>query len=264
MMTEEQKSAILGRLRQAEIEHDVRILLAVEAGSRAWGFDSPDSDFDVRFIYMHAPSWYQAVDLEEKRDVIEYPLTDGIDLHGWDLRKALRLLWKANPAFIEWLQAPLCYIEAGCFKQTALRSLSGMYVPLKGIYHYRNMAASTFRSHLREAEVRQKKYFYVLRDLLAARWIAQHGAPPPVDFARLLPLLQDAPAALAEVEDLLARKRAGVLDSGPARPALQAFIEQELAQDVGARPEKSRAPDVIGELNRIFHLLLQEQKDCAG
>ena len=97
----EVRTEILRRLKLAEQTHQVRILFAIESGSRAWGFASPNSDYDVRFVYIHEPQWYQAVDLEERRDVIEYPILDEIDLNGWDVRKALRLFWKSNPAFIE-------------------------------------------------------------------------------------------------------------------------------------------------------------------
>jgi predicted nucleotidyltransferase len=95
------RTEILARIRRAEDEHDVRVLLAVESGSRAWGFESPNSDFDARFIYVHRQDWYLSVGLEEQRDVIEYKIVDDIDLNGWDVRKALRLFWKSNPAFVE-------------------------------------------------------------------------------------------------------------------------------------------------------------------
>src|SRR5690606_23509901 len=104
MIPEDIRTEILRRLRIVEAEHGVRILFAIESGSRAWGFASPNSDYDVRFIYMREPRWYQAVDLEERRDVIEYPIVDDIDLNGWDVRKALRLCWKADPASVECIQ----------------------------------------------------------------------------------------------------------------------------------------------------------------
>ena len=107
MISKDIRSDILQRLAKAEEEHGVRILFAIESGSRAWGFASPNSDYDVRFIYCREPSWYQAVDLEERRDVIEYPIVDDIDINGWDVRKALRLDWKSNPAFVERIQWPI-------------------------------------------------------------------------------------------------------------------------------------------------------------
>lgn len=120
MIPDDIRREILQRLHTAEVEHGVRVLMAIESGSRAWGFASPNSDYDVRFIYVHPAHWYQAVDLEERRDVIEYPIVDDIDLNGWDLRKALRLYWKSNPALVEWLQSPITYMEHGGFRRAAL------------------------------------------------------------------------------------------------------------------------------------------------
>ena len=113
---------IVERLQRAEAQHDVKVLLAVESGSRAWGFASPNSDYDARFIYVNRRDWYLSVSLEEQRDVIEYPIVDEIDINGWDLRKALRLFWKSNPAFVEWIQSPIVYAESGSFAQACARS----------------------------------------------------------------------------------------------------------------------------------------------
>ena len=101
------RKEILRRIAAAEQEHGVKVLYAVESGSRAWGFASPNSDYDVRFIYAHPKEWYLTVDVEDKRDVIEYTIVDEIDINGWDVRKALKLFWKSNPAFVEWLQSPI-------------------------------------------------------------------------------------------------------------------------------------------------------------
>src|SRR3569623_3815539 len=116
MISDEIRTEIMYRLGRAEEEHGVRILFAVESGSSAWGFASPNSDYDVRFIYAHEPSWYQAVDLEERRDVIENPIVDDIDLNGRDVRKALRLFWKSNPAFIEWILTTITYMYKSAFR----------------------------------------------------------------------------------------------------------------------------------------------------
>jgi len=100
MIKDRIKQEIMRRISAAEEEHNVKVLYAIESGSRAWDFESPNSDYDVRFIYVHPKDWYVAVDLEDKRDVIEYEIVDEIDINGWDLRKALKLFWKSNPAFI--------------------------------------------------------------------------------------------------------------------------------------------------------------------
>jgi predicted nucleotidyltransferase len=259
MISEDIRSDILRRLAKAEEEHGVRILFAIESGSRAWGFASPNSDYDVRFIYCHEPSWYLAVDLEERRDVIEYPIVDDIDINGWDVRKALRLYWKSNPAFVEWIQSPITYLEKSGFRSGAIGMLPSIYAPEKGIYHYRSMAKTNYRGYLRETVVPLKKYFYVLRPLLAARWVAKTGAAAPIEFEKLLTLLQGEPAVLSEVRKLLEQKRnAPELGRSAAVPILNEFIESELGDEPREVPKKSRSPQVIAQLNELFHNVLRE------
>jgi uncharacterized protein len=259
VINEEVRAEILRRLTKTEEEHGVRMLFAVESGSRAWGFASPNSDYDVRFIYAREPSWYQAVDLEERRDVIEYAIVDDIDINGWDVRKALRLYWKSNPAFVEWIQSPITYVEKSVFRSGALSILPTIYAPEKGIYHYRSMAKTNYRGYLREEVVPLKKYFYVLRPLLAARWVHKTGGAAPIEFERLLALLESEPVVLAEVRKLLALKRATPeLGRAAAVPLLNEFIEAELGEGPSEVPKKSRSPEVIGQLNELFHNVLSE------
>ena len=261
MIPEDVRTEILQRLRSTETEHGVRVLLAVESGSRAWGFASPNSDFDVRFIYMRNPEWYQAVDLEERRDVIEYQIVDDIDLNGWDVRKALRLFWKSNPALVEWILSPITYIDESLFRGAALALLPEVYSPEKGIYHYRSMAKTNYRGYLREPVVRLKKYFYVLRPLLAARWINKTGGAAPIEFEKLLALLQDEPTVLSAVHLLLEQKRsAPELGFAPAVPLLNTFIEAELGDDTVDVPHKLRTPKVVDLLNELFHRVLEEHR----
>ncbi len=234
-------------------------MFAIESGSRAWGFASPNSDYDVRFIYAHEPAWYQAVDLEERRDVIEYPIIDDIDINGWDVRKALRLYWKSNPAFVEWIHSPITYRDESGFRTGALNALSSIYSPQKGIYRYRSMARTNYRGYLREAVVPLKKYFYVLRPLLAARWVAKTGVAAPIEFEKLLALLRHEPSVLAEAHKLLELKRnTPELGLAAAVPLLNEFIEAELGAEPGDFPKKSRSPQVIDQLNELFHAVLRE------
>jgi len=95
------------RLNAIESDYGVKVLLACESGSRAWGFASDDSDYDVRFIYIQPTSWYLTVDLEDRRDVIETPIEGVWDINGWELRKALKLFSKSNPPLLEWLQSTI-------------------------------------------------------------------------------------------------------------------------------------------------------------
>jgi predicted nucleotidyltransferase len=251
---------ILRRLARAEAEHGVRIVMAIESGSRAWGFASPNSDFDVRFIYAHPRDWYVAVDLEERRDAIEYDIVDDIDLNGWDVRKALRLFWKSNPAFVEWIQSPLRYIERGSFRAGAQALLDDVYRRDSGIHHYRSMAKTNFRGYLRsEDAVPLKKYFYVLRPLLSVRWIERHGGAAPIEFERLLDVIEDRPALVAAIRDLLARKRAAPeLGTAAPIPAINAFIEEELARLEGFAGDKAKREAVVPSLNALFEQTLSE------
>ena len=259
------RTEIHRRLRHAESEHDVRILFAIESGSRAWGFASPNSDYDVRFVYAHSPSWYQAVDLEERRDIIEYPIVDDIDLNGWDLRKALRLFWKSNPTFVEWIQSPIVYIEQGQFRKLALAALPTVYSPVKGVYHYRSMAKTNYRSYLRTKEVPLKKYFYVLRPLMAARWLLNTGAAAPIEFKRLLSTLEREPELVEEIQGLLEKKRTSPeLGLSPSVPSLNRFIESELDVPLADAPKKSTSPGVVALLNEIFHVVLAEHEANNG
>jgi predicted nucleotidyltransferase len=218
----------LRRLRQIEREEGVRVLYACESGSRAWGFASPDSDFDVRFLYLHPPAWYLAID--RRRDVIERPIVDDLDVSGWDLRKALGLMRKSNPVLGEWLGSPIVYLDREPALTDRLRAAwADHFAPVSGGHHYLNMARRTHKTYLQGEEVVRKKYFYALRPLLAVRWIEQGRGPVPTPFAPLVDaVLPDGPVQ-AELAALLDAKRAGAeTDAGPHLPALDAFIESGL------------------------------------
>lgn len=224
---------VLDELQRIEREHDVSVLYACESGSRAWGFASTDSDFDVRFIYVHRQDGYLRID--EPRDVIERPLTDELDISGWELRKTLRLLRNANPTLLEWLDSPLVYrAEPGVL--TDLRGLARQFYSAQAAFHhYLSMARKNFRGYLLGEEVRFKKYLYVLRPLLAVRWIEQGRGMPPTAFATLVDATLDDPLLLAELDELLRLKRdACEADYGPRRVLLHAFIEGELARAANA------------------------------
>ena len=177
------RDLIISKLHEIEKQENVRILLAVESGSRAWGFASPDSDYDVRFIYVRNTGEY--LRLDEPRDVIELPISGDLDINGWDLKKALKLMYKSNPTLTEWLTSPIVYIETEFTDE--LRALAKEYFFRKGgLYHYVSMAEGNYREYLNTDKVRAKKYFYVLRPLLACRWILDKGTVPPMLFEDLM------------------------------------------------------------------------------
>ena len=190
---------IRGKLREIEETENVRILLEVESGSRAWGFASPDSDYDVRFIYVRPKNDY--LRLETIRDVIELPIDDVLDINGWDLQKTLRLLYKSNPMLFEWFSSPIVYAQTE-FADKFRKIMNEYFSTKRGIYHYINMAAGNYREYLKRDMVKAKKYFYVLRPVLACRWIMEKGTPPPMLFSELMDA--ELPKELArEVEKLL-------------------------------------------------------------
>ena len=193
------KDIILNRLNEIEQKENIRILLAVESGSRAWGFASPDSDYDVRFIYVRPKEEY--LRLETIRDVLEYPIDSELDINGWDLNKTLRLLRSSNPTLFEWFASPIVYKETPDAEE--LRNVMPEYFsPKRGLGHYLSMASNNYKTYLNEDMVKAKKYFYVLRPVLACRWILDKGTPPPMLFSDLMDAELD-PELLPEVEWLL-------------------------------------------------------------
>jgi len=247
------RAEIMRRIKAAEAEHNVKVLFAIESGSRAWGFASPNSDYDVRFIYAHAKDWYVAIDVEEQRDVIEYPIVDEIDINGWDIRKALMLFWKSNPAFVEWIQSPIVYVDDGIFAKRVRELLPSIYALEKGIYHYKHMAGTNYRGYLRRDKVPLKKYFYVLRPLLAIRWLEEKHEPAPIEFDILRTLIEGDQQLSEEVERLLTRKKKSLeKDLIPQVSVINHFIETELLrlENYADTPERS-AQDMM-ELNLLF------------
>lgn len=157
------RAEIDARLAGIEAEFGVRVLYACESGSRGWGFASPDSDYDVRFIYVHPMSWYLKVSAQ--RDVIEVPISDELDINGWELRKALGLLKKGNATLIEWLDSPVVYRADGDFLQAIRVAARQTHQAERSFHHYVHMARKNYREYLRGDTVRLKKYLYVLRPL---------------------------------------------------------------------------------------------------
>ena len=202
-----------------EKEFNVTIFYACESGSRAWGFESNDSDYDVRFLYYHDLDWY--LSLADKRDVIERLIDGTLDISGWELGKALRLMRKSNPPLFEWLQSPIVYKEE---EETSkiLKEIFPKYYSAKNCaHHYLHMAQGNFREYLKGDEVWLKKYFYVLRPILACRWIEMFDQPVPMEFKILLEKTLDDDSLKKDIEKLLQRKRAGeeLVCSYPPRQA---------------------------------------------
>jgi predicted nucleotidyltransferase len=243
------KQIIRQKLKALEQKHNIKILFACESGSRAWGFASPDSDYDVRFIYVHKREHYLSV--EDQRDVIELPVDEVLDINGWELRKALRLFRKSNGPLYEWLGSPVIYQAEEDFLQE-MKGLMPLYFSQRAsMHHYLSMAKGVIEDELSESEVRLKKYFYALRPVLACRWIADRSEVPPMEFSKLRVSLEDDINII--VDDLLKQKalvdekfKIGKIDR------LDDFIREQMVYGKKAVPDSGNVAMDDEPLNRIF------------
>lgn len=214
------------KLTEIEEKEQVTILHAVESGSRAWGFASPDSDYDVRFIYVRDQKYY--LGLQPRQDFIDWELDETLDINGWDLSKTLQHFHKSNATLFEWANSPVVYHTTP--EWTQVYDTAKNYFSCKSaMYHYYGTARKNYHEHLTGELVKYKKYFYVLRPILACRWIEQKACPPPVLFAELASeVLEDNLKAV--VNQLLeAKKQMSESEKAPRIDHLNAYIEKQLA-----------------------------------
>jgi len=214
-------------LERLESKHEIKILLAVESGSRAWGFASVDSDWDVRYIYIHKLDWYLKID--EQKDSQEEILPNDLDLSGWELKKALRLFRKSNPPMLEWLRSPIIYHEKFSTAETLREMSEEFFNPKSCMYHYLSMARNNFREFLQRDLVKSKKYFYVLRPVLACDWIKNRNSFPPMEFRDLVESEIKDESLKSEINELLKRKMSGEeLKEEPKIKILNDFLEEKI------------------------------------
>lgn len=219
------RQEILDKLLEIEEKEKVRVLYAVESGSRAWGVESPDSDYDVRFVYVRCREDY--LKLEEQKDVIEWQLDEVLDINGWDLKKTLVQFHKGNATLFEWADSPIVYKTTEEWE--AVYESAKPYFSVKAaLYHYYGTANSTFKQYLQEDEVKYKKYVYALRPLLACKYIEERHEIPPVKFEDLLK--QSLPERLREEikEMLMIKTESDEKDLKPKMPVIQEYIEKEI------------------------------------
>lgn len=258
------KSQILDNLETIEHKCGVVVLYACESGSRVWGFASEDSDYDVRFIYAHPMEWYLSVDVENRFDTIEKQ--DGpLDVAGWDLRKALRLMYKSNPPLWEWLHSPIIYSGwSGNFLEHELDGLMERhYSPAACFYHYFHMAENNWKKYLLGKSVFPlTKYLYVLRPLLASAWIdlvPKKIVPIELELLYDLVLSPDHPVR-QPIQKLIEDKRTGLeLGESAPIPELHQYLEEEFVRLRGIMYEKKFEKHKSipkDSLNKFFRLVL--------
>jgi uncharacterized protein len=251
------RARVMADLARIERDESVRILFAVESGSRAWGFPSPDSDFDARFVYVRKPDWY--LSLEPGRDVIELPIDGDFDVNGWDIRKALLLIMKPNPVLIEWLQSPIRYLwdETLCAR---LRDFAGRTAYARAcLHHYLHLGERLWSEFVEgRSEVNLKKYLYILRPSLCLQWIREERGMPPMSLPELMQGLDLAEDFRAQVADLLARKaKSSEVGNGPRVAALDDYIGRELAWGRASPVEPRTDPSVRAEAEELFRSIVK-------
>ncbi|MEL6197600.1 MAG: nucleotidyltransferase domain-containing protein [Pseudomonadota bacterium] len=254
------RAEIADVLTGIERDEGVRILFAVESGSRAWGFPSPDSDYDVRFVYAHPLDWY--LSLAPGRDVIERPIVGDLDVNGWELRKALNLLCKPNPVMLEWLSSPIRYRwqEGAADRLVALAERTAPAAAC--VYHYLHLGEGQMREHFKGRErVAYKKYFYVLRPALALRWVRLNvDVAPPMNIQAMSAGLELAAEESAAIERLLALKSAQrETGEGPRIAPLDRLIEAEFAE-ARSTPPDARRDDLRSDAEALFRAILLEDR----
>ena len=221
------QNVIEEQLKEIEEKENVKIIYCVESGSRAWGFASPDSDYDVRFIYVRNKEDY--LKLNKNRDVIEWRLDDVLDINGWDIQKALRLLYKSNPTLFEWSMSPIVYKTTPQWEKIS-GIVSQYFLEKTGVYHYLSMAKGNYREYLKTDEVKLKKYFYVIRPILACKWILDKKTAPPMLFSELMNECLDDELK-PEINRLLEiKKQTSELGKGKRIDVINDYIEKELAE----------------------------------
>ncbi|MFK2824603.1 nucleotidyltransferase domain-containing protein [Bacillus sp. B190/17] len=260
------KEKILKTITQIEKDYNVKIVYACESGSRAWGFPSKDSDYDVRFVYVHEKDHYLSIDpvgVGTKRDVIELPINDLLDMNGWELTKALKLFRKSNPPLLEWLQSTIVYYEAFSTIDRMKNLHREVFAPHSCLYHYLNMARNNYREYLQGENVKIKKYFYVLRPVLAAKWIEEFNEFPPLEFQTLLEKMIPAGEIKDAVAILLERKMSGdELDVEPRIYIINQFLNEEIVRlEAYAKSLNVHIPDPTGQLDELFRDTLEEVWD---
>lgn len=248
------RDQILQKLEETEQEKNVRIIYACESGSRAWGFPSSDSDYDVRFIYVHPTTWY--LEISEKRDVIEMPVGPVLDINGWDLRKSIILLKKSNGPLLEWLTSPIVYREnvhaAGILKEI----IEDAFLPKTACWHYLSLAKGMYAKIKASDHTRIKTYLYALRSVLCCLWIIETRTQPPMIFNVLKEKYLNGKLK-TEVDQLLFIKSdSNEKDTIKRVRVLDAFIENQLVEIPGSIPENhfTKDSDIFDDaFIRILH-----------
>lgn len=256
------KKIIQAKLKELAAENNIRILLAIESGSRAWGFPSRDSDYDVRFIYAQTMHSYLSVIPE--RDVFEPKIIDDsllgvpFDLSGWDIRKALQLALKSNPVLFEWLQSPICYIINHESVQELMQFASKVADLQRIHYHYYQLAANAWQEIKKDShETVLKCYFYALRPALAVHWIVSMGKIPPMDLVSLMSIVKDDALEKTIFNLVMLKSTAQEKSRIPRDQIIDSFIEKILKEYTVEQRPSVIATQFLCDADIVFRHIIE-------
>jgi predicted nucleotidyltransferase len=241
---------IIRQLKVLEKDKNIRFIFACESGSRAWGFPSPNSDYDVRCIYVHPKDWYLTI--QTQKDSFEAMLEGDLDIGGWDLRKTLGLVNRSNPTVWEWLDSPIIYQELPLFKSKMLEVSKSFFSPVTGFHHYYSSAKRSIDKVEHSGVLKIKRYFYILRPLLAATWVCRKKTMPPMTFTGLLDLVPPSEARTAL--GTLVTLKASVPESHVIKPipVIEEFIKSLRSECESSSSEISSSKGDIKDLDAFF------------
>lgn len=248
-------------IRDIEETQDIKVLLACETGSRAWGFPSPDSDYDVRLIYRHRMDWY--LSLLSPKDTFEVMLeNNNFDISGWDIRKALGLLWKSNPPLLERIQSPIIYVADEEFLTDINLIAPRYYSRVATIHHYLSMAKKCFEEINGQESYKLKKFFYALRAAVACRWVLETDRIPPIQFSEMLEGIH-IPGNLYERVGELIKLKFGEDESyiHEGEAPLIAFIEESITLGEKYGKYLPAASGNMFELDAFFKNIIKKSYD---
>jgi predicted nucleotidyltransferase len=243
-------------LQRIEKKEGVRVIYACESGSRAWGFESTDSDYDVRFIYVHPLDWYLSIGDQE--EIIELPVDGKLDINGWDIRKSLNLLRKSNSVILEWLVSPITYRKHDLDVAPLAEVAQKAFMPGSSFHHYLGMATRSLAGCQAVERVKIKSYLYAVRPTLCCRWIVKYRKQPPMLLDDLIAeFLPDRDSDLRQYIDRIIRVKKEA-DEGVCvdrSPLLENYLHSQLAELQNVIPENPpKLP--LEEFNDVFKTIV--------
>lgn len=251
------KQIITQQLAEIERKNDFKILYACETGSRAWGFPSPDSDYDVRFIYVQDLDWH--LSLKSQKDSFEKPIDDELDITGWEFKKVLGLMWKSNASLLERIQSPIIYRA----DQEFLRQINALshdyFSPVAVMHHYLSMSKKCLSEYGDGAEIRLKKYFYTIRTAICGAWVREKGAIPPIEMHKMFEII---PVKVKEkIEQLIAIKAGKNEDYWhPREPMIDDFLDEVISKNDAIAHSLPAAQGSIEKLDEFYRKIVKGQE----